>query len=62
MKLLLATDGSAYSQAAVKEVANRPFPPKTEVCIITVIDNVAFARNAGAWGAIMGQYEKKRIT
>jgi nucleotide-binding universal stress UspA family protein len=36
MKILLSIDGSAYSNAAVKEVANRPFPVNTKVCIISV--------------------------
>lgn len=36
MKILLSTDGSVYSDTAVKEVANRPFPANTKVCIISV--------------------------
>jgi hypothetical protein len=40
MKILLATDGSAHSKAAVTEVANRPFALNTEVRIISVIDRV----------------------
>jgi nucleotide-binding universal stress UspA family protein len=36
MKILLSTDGSVYSNAAVKEVANRSFPANTKVCIISV--------------------------
>ena len=35
MKILLAVDGSVYSDAAVEEVANRPWPPKSEVKVIT---------------------------
>ncbi len=36
MKVLLAIDGSAPSDAAVSEVCRRPWPPGTEVRIITV--------------------------
>lgn len=36
MKLLLAIDGSAYSDAAVSEICRRPWPEGTEVRIITV--------------------------
>ncbi len=35
MKILLATDGSEQSKAAVKEVATRPFPANTEVRIVS---------------------------
>lgn len=38
MKILLATDGSAYSKSAVEETAKRLFPPKTEVRIISVYE------------------------
>ena len=50
MKILLATDGSVHSKAAVKEIANRPFPPKTRVHIISVIDKVALTRYTGPLG------------
>jgi nucleotide-binding universal stress UspA family protein len=36
MKILLAIDGSTFSDAAVREVARRPWPPQTEVRLITV--------------------------
>lgn len=36
MKILLATDGSEYSKAAAEEIASRPFPPHTELRIISV--------------------------
>ncbi|MFV7236590.1 universal stress protein [Flavobacterium sp. ZB4R12] len=38
MKILLATDGSKYSKTAINEVANKPFPPKTEVCILAAYE------------------------
>jgi nucleotide-binding universal stress UspA family protein len=37
MKILVATDGSSPSAAAVEAVANRPWPPDTEVEVLTVI-------------------------
>jgi nucleotide-binding universal stress UspA family protein len=36
MKILLATDGSPCSQAAVNEVCSRPWPPDTEVKVLAV--------------------------
>lgn len=56
MKILLATDGSAHSKAAIEEVARRPFPPKTRVRIISVIDRVALTRNIGPMGVLSEYY------
>ena len=36
MKILIAIDGSVSSQAAVAEVAERPWPPQSEVRLLTV--------------------------
>lgn len=36
MKILIAIDGSPSSDAAVAEVARRPWPPRSEVRVITV--------------------------
>ena len=38
MKLLLAIDNSEYSAEAIKEVAKRPWPPKTIVRVISVVE------------------------
>lgn len=38
MKILLAVDGSPNSDAAVDEVIKRPWPPQSEVKIITVFE------------------------
>jgi len=38
MKILVAVDGSAYSDAGVEEVARRPWPPKSEVKVITAFE------------------------
>lgn len=37
MKILLAVDGSAYSDAAVEEIVKRPWPPESEVKVITAV-------------------------
>jgi nucleotide-binding universal stress UspA family protein len=39
MKILLATDGSDYSKAAVKAVADRPWPEGSEVRIISAMSD-----------------------
>lgn len=41
MKILLAIDGSPFSDAAVQEVVERPWPAGTEVKIISVIEPLA---------------------
>ena len=38
MKILLAVDGSPCSEAAVEEVKRGPWPPQSEVKIITAVD------------------------
>ncbi|HJZ69432.1 MAG TPA: universal stress protein [Blastocatellia bacterium] len=38
MKILLAIDGSSFSDAAVNEVATRPWPGSAEVKIISVVE------------------------
>jgi nucleotide-binding universal stress UspA family protein len=35
MKILLAVDGSTYSDAAIEEVLRRPWPPQSEIKVIT---------------------------
>jgi nucleotide-binding universal stress UspA family protein len=35
MKILLAVDGSSFSDSAVAEVGSRPWPPATEIKIVT---------------------------
>lgn len=36
MKIIVGTDGSDYSIRALREVANRPWPPETQVKVISV--------------------------
>ena len=38
MRILLAVDGSVYSDAAAEELAKRPWPPQTEVKVITAVE------------------------
>ena len=38
MRILLAVDGSVCSDAAVQELAKRPWPPQSEVKVITVVE------------------------
>ncbi|HSB11937.1 MAG TPA: universal stress protein [Blastocatellia bacterium] len=47
MKLLLAVDSSAESNAVISEVEMRPWPPETEVCVLTVIDLFALTASVG---------------
>ena len=56
VKILLATDGSAHSQAAVEEVANRPFPPKTEVRIISAYERAPRIMNVDPIGVSQEYY------
>jgi nucleotide-binding universal stress UspA family protein len=37
MKILLAVDGSVYSDAAVEEILKRPWPPQSKVKVITAV-------------------------
>ena len=38
MKILLAVDGSVYSDEAAQELAKRPWPPQSEVKVITALE------------------------
>ena len=38
MKILLAVDGSVYSDAAIDSVAQRPWPRGTEIKVITAVE------------------------
>lgn len=38
MKILLAVDGSAFSDAAVEEIVKRPWPPDSEIKVITAVE------------------------
>lgn len=52
MKILLATDGSEYCEAAVEEIANRSFSPNTQVRIVSAYQMTALAMNMEPMGAL----------
>lgn len=51
MKILLAVDGSPYSDAAVEEVIKRPWPPQSEVKIITAFATPLVGLGQEPWPA-----------
>lgn len=55
-RVLLATDGSAYSEAAARSVAERPWPNGTEFKVVSVVDEMipAMDPSYGA-GEVMGR-------
>lgn len=57
MKILLATDGSTYSDAAIEEVAQRPWPAGSEVKIIYVIEPT-FPPGAEPWALPPDYFEE----
>ena len=56
MKILLATDGSAHSKAAVDEVARRPFPLNTKVRIVSAYERTALITAMGPMGVSQEYY------
>jgi nucleotide-binding universal stress UspA family protein len=56
MKILLATDGSSYSEAAAREVANRPWPAGSSVKIISVMETPIVATEV--WSLPPNFYEE----
>jgi nucleotide-binding universal stress UspA family protein len=42
MRILLATDGSEYSEAAVDEIAGRPFPKGSEILLLSAFELPTF--------------------
>lgn len=47
VKILLAIDSSSLSEAVIREVEERPWPPETIGCVITVIDLLAMTSAVG---------------
>jgi nucleotide-binding universal stress UspA family protein len=56
MKILLATDGSAYSKAVIDEIANRSYPINTQVRIVSVYDRVQLITATGPMGVSQEYY------
>ena len=48
MKILLAVDGSPFSDAAVEEIASRPWPEGTEVDVLSVSEPPTFPMSEAA--------------
>ncbi len=62
MKILLATDGSEHSNSAVEEIAGRPFPPGTEVLIISAFESTYLIVSEPApMGGLAGTYEEADV-
>ena len=57
MKLLLAIDGSPCSDTAVEEVVRRPWPPDTQVRIISVVEPPG-ALTAEPYMGVAGYFEE----
>lgn len=58
MKILLATDGSAYSKAAVEAVAARPLQPDTEVRIISAYERTPLIMTIDPIGVSQEYYDE----
>jgi nucleotide-binding universal stress UspA family protein len=59
MKILLATDGSEYSNTAVEELIARPLPSNTEVRIISVFQSTPLITGVPApMGGLAGAWEE----
>ena len=67
MRILLATDGSGHSEAAVDEIANRQYPAGAEVRVISVVEPLmplsaeSLADSAGYHGELE-KIERERAT
>ncbi len=54
MRILVAIDGSKYSDAAVRSVAERGHSPDSEVRVLHVIEPVPVSPDGQAWGFALG--------
>jgi nucleotide-binding universal stress UspA family protein len=57
MKILLATDGSECSKAAVNSVAERPWPEGSELKIVSVME-IPYAPTTEAWALPESYYKE----
>jgi nucleotide-binding universal stress UspA family protein len=60
MKIVLATDGSASSDAAVYEVARRPWPADSQVRIICVLE-IHAPLTSGPWTYAQSDEEREAL-
>ena len=58
MKILLAIDGSTDSDAAVDEVARLPWPPDSEVKVLTVIEMAILPTSDPPWPVYFDEVEQ----
>ena len=61
MKVLLAIDGSTCSDAAIEEVARRPWPKDTELKIITAVE-IPIIAAAEPWAISPDYFEELEMT
>lgn len=57
MKILLAVDGSDCSDAAVREVAGRPWPAGSEIKVISVVEPPPLMAMPDTWGPPTDYYD-----
>jgi len=57
MKILLAVDGSDCSDAAVTEVAGRPWPASSEMKVISVVEPPPLMAMPDTWGPPTDYYD-----
>lgn len=58
MKIILAIDGSEQSKVAVESVASRPFPPNTEVRIVSAYERTPLITTLEPMGVSQEFYAK----
>lgn len=61
MKILLAVDGSTYSDAAIDEIARRPWPPESELKVITAAE-MPIMVGMEPWAASPDYFEQLEIS
>jgi nucleotide-binding universal stress UspA family protein len=61
MKVLLAVDGSACSDAAIEEVVHRPWPPQSEIKIITAAE-MPVVIGMEPWAALPEYFEQLELS
>lgn len=62
MKILLAVDGSTYSDAAIEEVRQRPWPPQSEVKVITAAEAPILGMEVWVSTATLTEEMEKAVT
>lgn len=62
MKILLAVDGSTYSDAAIEEVLQRPWPPQSEVKVITAAEAPILGMEVWVSTATLTEEMEKAVT